>query len=124
MVKGNRDKSIEIHFINGSIPKGIKDKYDIEYSSKEDSEILWIHPDGYKAFERELFQYLATVTKVVNRKALHLGKEKTDYLDLFIESEVIDEMGLEIEGKKYKNVRWSEVGETDLDKVKLKRELN
>jgi hypothetical protein len=120
---GNRNKSIEVHFLNGSIPDGIKDKYDIEYSSKEDSEILWIHPDGYKAFERELFQYLTTVTRVVNRRALHLGKENIDYLDLFIESEIIDEMGIEIGGKKYKNIRWAEIGKIDLNNILLKREL-
>lgn len=118
----SRNSGIEIRFVNGTIPKGVKEKYDIEFSSKENSEILWIHSNGFKPFARELFNYLGTVTEVINRVALFEGKNNIDYLNLYIEGEV-GEMGEVVNGVTYKNIRWSELPTIDLGNVKLRKEL-
>ena len=122
---GDRNGGIEIHFTNGIIPHKIKDKYDIEFSSKENSDILWIHPDGWKAFDIELFDYLSHVTKVYNRAT------GTDHLNLFVEvDEMVDKYGVEIYTptgiRKFKNIRWSEIGEYNLetDPLYTKQEVN
>ena len=102
--------------------EGIKSKYDVEWYANKTEVTLWIHDDGYKPFERELFQYLSALKGVYNNRT------KQDHLDLFIEANEIDEFGEEVtqeDGtvKKYKNIRASELSTTDLSKVMLKREL-
>ena len=101
--------------------EGIKSKYDVEWYANKAEVTLWIHDNGYKPFERELFQYLSALKGVYNNRT------KQDHLDLFIESSEIDEYGIEIfleSGTvKYKNIRASELSTIDLSKVMLKREL-
>lgn len=113
-----RNTAIEIHIDITGIPQSILDKYDIEYYAAKKTYALWLHPGGkYKPFDRELFNYLSGIKKVINRRT------KTDHLDLFIEAAEIDEFGIEINEIKYKNIRASELQNVDLTKVKLKREL-
>lgn len=102
--------------------ESIKSRYDVELYAAKNEFTLWIHDDGYKPFERELFQYMFALKGVYNNRT------KQDHLDLFIESDTIDEFGEEItqeDGtiKYYKNIRASELSTTDLSKVMLKREL-
>ena len=118
---GNRDKSIEIRISDiSNIPDSVIKKYDIAFSSKEQTNILWIHPYGDIMFDRELMGYMQYVSSVYNRRT------KTDHLDLYIEASEIDEYGTEVNEKKYKNIRWSEIitGKIDLTKVLLKKEIN
>ena len=96
----------------------IADKYDVEYYAERQEFTLWIHADGYKPFERELFQYLFALKGVYNNKT------KQDHLNLFIQSDAIDEFGVEIDGVKYKNIKASELGNYDLGNVLTERELN
>ena len=115
-----RSDGIEIQINKGLIPQEILDSgvLDIEYSSKEGYDILWIHDDGYKPFLHEYFQYLNAGLSAYNRKT------KTDHLELFIETEEeLDEYGVEIDGIKYENITFSNVGVADLSKAKFKREL-
>lgn len=99
----------------------IQQNYDVEFYAEKDEFTLWIHEDGFKPFNRELFQYMFALKGVFNNRT------KQDHLDLFIESDQIDEFGTEIPTDKgvikYKNIRASELGIIDLSKVKLKREL-
>lgn len=96
--------------------------YDVELYAAKNKFTLWIHEDGYKPFNRELFSYLPALKGIFNNRT------KQDHLDLFIEASEIDEFGTEVfqeDGtvKKYKNVRAIELTTTDLSKVFLKREL-
>ncbi len=129
---GNRNKSIEIHISDISqIPESVlkdengNDIYDIQESSKEQCHILWIHPDGYKPFDRKLLPYMQYVSKVVNREALQLDLEHTDYLNLYIEAQEINKMGIDTGTTKYKNIRWAEIiaGQIDISKVLLRKEV-
>ena len=119
---GNRNKSIEIRISDISgIPEDIIKKYDIALSSKQGCHILWIHPTPeYYPFDRELMQYLTAVKEVYNRRT------KSDHLDLYIEALEIDEFGIEVNEKKYKNITWNEIitGKVDMKKVILKKELD
>jgi len=114
-----RSTGIEIHFTNGTIPAAIKETYDIEYSSKEDSKMLWVHSDGFKAINKEVYAYLANVTKVYNRAT------GTDHLNIYIESDTIDEYGIVHNDKKYKNITWAEVstGTININDTLLRREV-
>jgi len=116
---GNRDKGIEIYFTSGMIPEIIKQTYDIEYSSKENSEMLWVHSDGFKAINKEIYAYLANVTKVYNRHT------QTDHLNLFVLSDEIDQYGLTHNGIKYKNITWAEIstGAINISDTLLRREV-
>jgi hypothetical protein len=117
-MSGNRNLSIEIRISDiSNIPQTIIDKYDIQFSSKENCYILWIHPDGYKSFDRKLLPYMQYVKSAYNRRT------KSDHLDLFIESKEIDEYGIIIGEIKYKNIRWSEIMNVDLSKILLKKEI-
>lgn len=101
-----RSNSIQINIDTSGIPNYIIQKYDIQFSSKENDFILWIH--DLQPFNKELLQYLTNVKSVYNRTT------KTDHLNLYIESDTIDEFGIEIYTsngiRKFHNIRWSEIG--------------
>ena len=115
-----RSVGIEIEIDTSLIPQGILNSgiLDIEFSSKENCNICWIHSDGYKPFLQEHFQYLGAAISVYNRVT------GTDHLNLYVEtSEDIDEYGENISGVKHKNIRFSELGSVNLPDVKFKRDL-
>ena len=121
-VFSQRSEAIEIEIDEKLIPTEILESdtiLDIEYSSKEGHYVLWIHPDStYKPFKQEHFQYLSAGKSVYNRKT------KTDHLNIFIET--TDELGsydIEKDDIKYKNIKFSELGNIDLAKVKFKRKI-
>ena len=95
----------------------IHNKYDVEFFSEKNVLTLWIHDDGYKPFEKELFLYLNALKGVYNNKT------KKDHLDLFVLSDSIDEYGIEHNGVKYKNIKMSELQNINLNSVLLKKEL-
>jgi hypothetical protein len=115
----SRKSAIEIHIDTTDIPQAILDKYDIEYYKEKETDTLWIHENGYKPFERELFNYMSGVKSVLNRRT------NSDHLDLYIEAIEIDEFGIDTGTKKFKNIRWSEIiaGQIDMSKVILKKEV-
>lgn len=120
-----RNTAIEIH-INDitQIPTNVLDGYDVEYSAKEKADILWIYnSEKFKKFDRSLFEYLEFVKKVVNREAVKLGLQFTDYLNIYIESDDVGEFGVETETKKYRNIRFAELGEIDTNNILLKKEI-
>lgn len=95
----------------------LQDNYDVEFYAEKKEFTLWIHDDGYKPFERELFPYLYALKGVYNNRT------KQDHLDIFVESESVDEFGVEINGVKYKNIKASELESVDIRNLILKREL-
>lgn len=121
----SRKTAIELHIdtiiLSSDYIDILKLNYDIEFSSKEDCFLFWIHQGNYKPFSKDLFLYLSAIKKVYNRET------KTDHLNLFIEATKIefDEYGIEFDGIFYKNIRFSELqaGNVNIKKVKLKREL-
>jgi hypothetical protein len=115
-----RNTGIEIEININQIPPEIISSgiFDVEYSSKNGYNVLWIHDDGYKPFLSGYFQYLGAALSAYNRKT------GTDHLDLFIEtSEDIDEHGIEVDGVNNKNIRFSELGGINLQEVKFKRDV-
>lgn len=95
----------------------LQDNYDVEFYTEKNEFTLWVHDDGYKPFQKELFQYLYVAKGVYNNRT------NTDHLDLYIISDEIDEYGVEYDGIKYKNIRMGELATIDLSKVILKRDL-
>jgi hypothetical protein len=102
----------------------------VEYYAKINEMVLWVHDNGYKPFNRDLFQYLGALKSVYNRKAAAKGYEHTDYLDLYQEvatEEQIGEAGEEREKdeitKYYRNLRPADLFDIDLETIYLKREL-
>ncbi|HAN19618.1 MAG: hypothetical protein A2X13_14740 [Bacteroidetes bacterium GWC2_33_15] len=96
----------------------LQENYDVELYAAKNEFTLWIHDDGYKPFQTELFQYLGAAKGCFNNRT------KQDHLDLFIEAIEIDEFGIEINGVKYKNLTFTEILKgVDLSKVIFKREL-
>ncbi len=116
-----RSQSIEIEIDINLIPQEITNSntLDIEYSSKEEYFILWIHPDSsYKPFKQEHFQYLGAARSAYNRKT------KTDNLNIYIETNgEVGEYDEGVEGIIYKNLKFSELGLVDLSKLKFKRDI-
>ena len=115
-----RSTGIAIKIDISKIPQEVIDSgvLDIEYSSKEKKHILWIHDDGFKPFLKEHFEHLSAAESAYNRKT------KTDHLNIYIETTgELTEFDEGVEGVKYKNVKFSELGKTNLKKVKFKRNL-
>jgi hypothetical protein len=113
-----RNSGIEIKIDESLIPENIKNELDIEFSSKENAWMLWIHDDGFKPFDKVHFQYMNAALNALNRKT------GTDHLDIFLETnDELTDKDKEVNGTKFKNIRFSELGNIDISKVKLKREL-
>ena len=118
MIK-NRNNAIEFHILDiTKIPDVIIKKYDFQYSTKEKCNILWVH-----IFERDLFPYLEFISKVVNREALQKKLIFNDYLNFYVECDNTGIFGFENEEKKYKNIRFSEIQNYNLDNIYLKNEI-
>ena len=118
----SRNTAIELHIDDYKLSQTELDTltkyYDIEYSSKEQSYILWVHLNSdYKPFSKDLFQHMNALKKAYNRYT------KTDHLNLYIESDSIDEYGKKIDLIKYKNIKSTELFFEDFDKIKTKKEL-
>lgn len=131
----SRKLGIEIRINTSAISatelNNLKANYDVEYYAKIDEMVLWVHDDGYKPFNRDLFQYLGALKSVYNRKAAAKGYEYTDYLDLYQDvatEEQVGEAG-EVKYKEdetvkyYRNLRPADLFEIDLNTIVLKREL-
>jgi hypothetical protein len=120
-IYGQRSTGIELEIEFDLIPKEVLDsnELDIEFSSKEGYYILWIHESGYKPLEKKHFENLNAAKSAYNRKT------KTNHLNLFIETDdTIGVYGMITEdNKKYKNIKFSELGVINITKVKFKREL-
>jgi hypothetical protein len=129
-----RYNAIEIRINTSAISEAdlekLKKNFDVQYYAAIDEMVLWVHDDGYKPFNRDLFQYLGALKSVYNRKAAAKGYEYTDYLDLYEEvatEEQIGEAGEEREKdeitKYYRNLRPADLFDIDLETIYLKREL-
>lgn len=131
----SRKLGIEIRINTSAIIEtelnNLKANYDVEYYARINEMVLWVHDDGYKPFNRDLFQHLSALKSVYNRNAAAKGYEHTDYLDLYEEvatEEQVCEAG-EVRHKEdetvkyYRNLRPADLFEIDLGSIVLKREL-
>jgi hypothetical protein len=125
----SRKLGIEIRINTSAISETeinkLKANYDVEYYAKINEMVLWVHDNGYKPFNRELFQYLGALKSAYNRRT------GTDHLDFYKEvstKEQIGEFG-EVRHKEdetvkyYRNLRPADLFEIDLNDIILKREL-
>lgn len=113
-----RSTGIEYEIEISEIPLSIIDYLDIEYSSKENYYILWVHENDYKPLLSEYFECLGNIKSVYNRKT------KTDHMNLFIETndDIFDL--ITDDSVKYKNIRFSMLDTIDIAIIKTKKDLN
>lgn len=120
--------SIELHVNKSKLTKEqlsyleSNENIDFEYNSKTKEYTLWIHNDGNFQMTHEILENLIPMLGAL--KGCVNNETGTDHLNLFIEAVEIDEFGIEVNNKKYKNIKASELETVDLSKILLKRELN